>query len=165
MVQLKEKTVEELRKMASKKKIEGRSKMNKAQLVKALSKKKKMVGGALTDAEIEGLKQRDYESNPLYLCMDTELDNYSNIINIINSIVKLDDENLRIYYHKNNNSTIIYVLHRKISELTLNDDRLITTLPIIASKINIPRNPDSNSSRFRNDPPRGPRGPKWSTFY
>jgi hypothetical protein len=40
MVQLKEKTVEELRKMASKKKIEGRSKMNKAQLVRALSKMK-----------------------------------------------------------------------------------------------------------------------------
>lgn len=43
MVQLKEKTVEELRKMASKKKIEGRSKMNKAQLIRALSKIK---GGA-----------------------------------------------------------------------------------------------------------------------
>ncbi len=38
MVELKEKTVEELRKMASKKKIEGRSKMNKAQLVRALQK-------------------------------------------------------------------------------------------------------------------------------
>ncbi len=36
MVELKEKTVEELRKMTSKKKIEGRSKMNKAQLVRAL---------------------------------------------------------------------------------------------------------------------------------
>ena len=38
MVELKEKTVEELRKMASRKKIEGRSKMNKAQLVRALKK-------------------------------------------------------------------------------------------------------------------------------
>jgi hypothetical protein len=46
MVQLKEKTLEELKKMASKKKIEGRSKMNKAQLVRALSKSKKMRGGA-----------------------------------------------------------------------------------------------------------------------
>jgi hypothetical protein len=43
MVQLKEKTIEELRKMASKRKIEGRSKMNKSQLVRALSKIK---GGA-----------------------------------------------------------------------------------------------------------------------
>ncbi len=55
MVELKEKTVEELRKMASKKKIEGRSKMNKAQLVRALQKKssskkiirKKMKGGVV----------------------------------------------------------------------------------------------------------------------
>jgi hypothetical protein len=38
MVELKDKTVEELRKMASRKKIEGRSKMNKAQLVRALKK-------------------------------------------------------------------------------------------------------------------------------
>ena len=47
MVELKEKTVEELRKMASRKKIEGRSKMNKEELVKALKKKtstsKKMI--------------------------------------------------------------------------------------------------------------------------
>ncbi len=43
MVELNDKTVEELRKMASKKKIEGRSKMNKADLVRAL--KKKMKGG------------------------------------------------------------------------------------------------------------------------
>ncbi len=61
MVELKDKTVEELRKMASKKKIEGRSKMNKAELVRALKKKtstkktmkrRKMKGGALTDEEI-----------------------------------------------------------------------------------------------------------------
>ena len=48
MVEFKEKTIEELRKMASRKKIEGRSKMNKAQLVKALNKisySKKMKGG------------------------------------------------------------------------------------------------------------------------
>ncbi len=48
MVDLKDKTVEELRKMASKKKIEGRSKMNKAELVRALKKKtssRKMKGG------------------------------------------------------------------------------------------------------------------------
>ncbi len=65
MVELKEKTVEELRKMASRKKIEGRSKMNKAELVKALKKKtstKKTVkrrrirGGALTIEEINDLK-------------------------------------------------------------------------------------------------------------
>ncbi len=45
---LKDKTVEELRKMASRKKIEGRSKMNKAELVRALKKKtssRKMKGG------------------------------------------------------------------------------------------------------------------------
>ncbi len=47
MVDLKDKTVEELRKMASKKKIEGRSKMNKAELITALKKKtsKKIKGG------------------------------------------------------------------------------------------------------------------------
>ncbi len=48
MVDLKDRTVEELRKIASKKKIEGRSKMNKAELVRALKKKtssKKMKGG------------------------------------------------------------------------------------------------------------------------
>ncbi len=56
MTELKEKTVEELRKMASRKKVEGRSKMNKAELIKALKKvtsvKKKTVkkikGGAPT---------------------------------------------------------------------------------------------------------------------
>ncbi len=64
MVELKEKTVEELRKMASKKKIEGRSKMNKAQLVRALKKtssekktmkRRKMKGGALTEEQIQNL--------------------------------------------------------------------------------------------------------------
>jgi hypothetical protein len=68
MVELKEKTVEELRKMASRKKIEGRSKMNKSELVKALKKKtstkktikrRKMRGGALTIDEI-----RDVLSHP-----------------------------------------------------------------------------------------------------
>ncbi len=51
----KDKTVEELRKMASRKKIEGRSKMNKSQLIRALKKKTstktkriKMRGGAFT---------------------------------------------------------------------------------------------------------------------
>ena len=39
MTELKDKTVEELRKMASRKKIEGRSKMNKAELIRALKKK------------------------------------------------------------------------------------------------------------------------------
>ncbi len=61
MVELKEKTVEELRKMASKKKIEGRSKMNKAQLVRALKKtssgkktmkRRKMKGGMLDNEQI-----------------------------------------------------------------------------------------------------------------
>ncbi len=67
MVQLTEKSVEELRKMASKKKIKGRSKMNKAQLVRALSKKKKMIGGALTDDEINSLTTRDYTTHPLFI--------------------------------------------------------------------------------------------------
>ncbi len=69
MAQLKEKTLEELKKMASKKKIEGRSKMNKAQLIRALSKctskSKKMVGGALSDQEIQDLVNRNYVNNPL----------------------------------------------------------------------------------------------------
>ena len=64
MVELKDKTVEELRKMASKKKIEGRSKMNKAALVRALKNKsptkktmksRKMRGGALTEEEIQDI--------------------------------------------------------------------------------------------------------------
>ncbi len=77
MVDLKNKTVEELRKMASKKKIEGRSKMNKAELVKALKKKitkrKKMRGGYLTTSQLENLLrtpqsfllQRDTNSPPI----------------------------------------------------------------------------------------------------
>ncbi len=64
MVELKDKTVEELRKMASKKKIEGRSKMNKAELVRALKKKtlikktvkrRKMRGGYLTTSQLNNL--------------------------------------------------------------------------------------------------------------
>ncbi len=64
MVELKDKTVEELRKMASKKKIEGRSKMNKAELVRALKKKtstkktmkrRKMKGGYLTTDQLQDL--------------------------------------------------------------------------------------------------------------
>jgi hypothetical protein len=74
MVDLKDKTVEELRKMASRKKIEGRSKMNKAELVRALKKKsttkktmkrKKMRGGALTEEQIDMLVARNYQTNPL----------------------------------------------------------------------------------------------------
>lgn len=67
MVQLKEKTLEELKKMASKKKIEGRSKMNKAQLVRALSKSKKMTGGALTDEQINMLEHRNLSTTPMKL--------------------------------------------------------------------------------------------------
>ncbi len=67
MVQLTEKSVEELRKMASKKKIKGRSKMNKAQLVRALSKKKKMIGGRLNDNEINLLTTRNYTTHPLFI--------------------------------------------------------------------------------------------------
>lgn len=73
MVELKEKTVEELRKMASRKKIEGRSKMNKAQLVRALQKckttteKRKIKGGALSPEDLENLTTRNYTENPLYL--------------------------------------------------------------------------------------------------
>ena len=72
MVELKEKTVEELRKMASRKKIEGRSSMNKAQLVRALqkcttTKKRKMKGGALTPNDLDDLVRRNYTENPLYL--------------------------------------------------------------------------------------------------
>ncbi len=71
MVELKEKTVEELRKMASRKKIEGRSKMNKAQLVSALkkcttTKKRKMKGGRLSDDQLNMLATRNYQQNPLY---------------------------------------------------------------------------------------------------
>ncbi len=74
MVELKEKTVEELRKMASRKKIEGRSKMNKAELVRALKKKsttkktmkrRKMRGGALSQEQIDMLVARNYQTNPL----------------------------------------------------------------------------------------------------
>lgn len=75
MVELKEKTVEELRKMASRKKIEGRSKMNKAQLVRALkkpttTKKRKMKGGRLTPDIVQSLLTRDYNENPLYILLN-----------------------------------------------------------------------------------------------
>ena len=66
MVQLTEKSVEDLRKMASKKKIKGRSKMNKTQLIDALSKKKKMIGGGLTNDEIDLLTARNYRENRMY---------------------------------------------------------------------------------------------------
>ncbi len=74
MTELKEKTVEELRKMASRKKIEGRSKMNKTELVRALKKKsstkktmkrRKMRGGALTEEQIDMLVARNYKTNPM----------------------------------------------------------------------------------------------------
>lgn len=74
MVELKDKTVEELRKMASRKKIEGRSKMNKAELVRALKKKsttkktmkrRKMRGGDLTEEQIDMLVARNYITNPM----------------------------------------------------------------------------------------------------
>ncbi len=77
MVQLTEKSVEELRKMASKKKIEGRSKMNKAQLVRALSKKKKMIGGALTDNEINSLTTRDYTKHPLFIIITFGINHFN----------------------------------------------------------------------------------------
>ncbi len=76
MVELKEKTVEELRKMASRKKIEGRSKMNKAELIKALKKtssskktmkRRIMRGGALTEEQIQMLVNRDYTENPMFI--------------------------------------------------------------------------------------------------
>ncbi len=72
MVELKEKTVEELRKMASRKKIEGRSKMNKAQLVRALQKcttikKRKMKGGALTEVQVADIIQNPQNYRFKYL--------------------------------------------------------------------------------------------------
>ncbi len=76
MVELKDKTVEELRKMASRKKIEGRSKMNKSELIRALKKKnlikkkmkrRKMKGGALNNEQITELRTRDYVKNPMTL--------------------------------------------------------------------------------------------------
>ncbi len=76
MIELKKKTVQELRKIASRKKIEGRSEMNKAELVRALNKKKSttkktMKGGALTEHQINMLVERNYQRNPLNIDFGT----------------------------------------------------------------------------------------------
>ncbi len=83
MVQLEKKSLEELRKMASKKKIGGRSKMNKTQLVRALSNKKLMRGGFLDDAQITMLENRDFLNNPIGLVM---MDKFGHIIGTSNRI-------------------------------------------------------------------------------
>ncbi len=84
MLNLQNKTLEELQKIASKKKIVGRSKMNKNDLIKALStkktkstkkinkstkkisKKRKMIGGGLNHYEIEHLISRDCFTDPIW---------------------------------------------------------------------------------------------------
>ncbi len=59
---LKDKTYEELRKIASKKKIEGRSKMNKSQLIKSIKKNVKIMkgGDSNNENENENKKRKQY---------------------------------------------------------------------------------------------------------
>ena len=96
MVQLKEKTLEELKKMASKKKIEGRSKMNKAQLLRALSKSKKMRGGGLNNNEINTMISYEYPSRLPFILS-------------INGRVNLEREVIRVRRLINNNLQILVV--------------------------------------------------------
>ncbi len=119
MVELKEKTVEELRKMASKKKIEGRSKMNKAELIRALKKtssskkimkRRKMKGGALNEEQVQSLINRfrvlsgSYNPEPLYLVEVSHL-GYGRTMphseyNNSNTILRRSDEPIYITIRK-----------------------------------------------------------------
>ncbi len=81
---LKEKTYEELRKLASKKKIEGRSKMNKKELVKAILKKtsikrKIMKGGSMPFTSDIVEKIISGEIRPKYIIYDGEKEEILNI--------------------------------------------------------------------------------------
>ncbi len=140
MVQLKEKTLEELKKMASKKKISGRSKMNKAQLVRALSKytSKKMVGGDPENNEYERSQERLHKRflNSLRT-HKAEFNNISNaefrqVYNRLNSLVlppgatQVDNvlvEDLVNRNYKSNSESLNIVLHNgtehKISSVKL----------------------------------------------
>jgi hypothetical protein len=100
MVQLKEKTLEELKKMASKKKISGRSKMNKSQLIRALSKKKMVGGGSyniflcIHFGEIINLtyKQECFKVNELYELNDGRI--YMNCSSIVRNIRSPEQHNI-----------------------------------------------------------------------
>lgn len=123
MVELKEKTVKELRKIASKKKVEGRSKMNKADLVKALKKsikKRKMNGGGLTEDQIQMLLYRNYQENPMFL-RNRNKNGTLNPEEQIVQVVRGDGYNTNMIYvitDKDNNSESFCT----INHFTISDD-------------------------------------------
>ncbi len=130
----KDKTVEELRKMASRKKIVGRSKMDKAQLIRALKKKsltkrKKMKGGALTPftgniAEffnrelipyqilmLNKLEGRDFFSPVVYINPNRNNTSRLNISFILSNPAEVLNEDINIseYNIYNNNNTVRFM--------------------------------------------------------
>ncbi len=162
MVELKDKTVEELRKMASRKKIEGRSKMNKSELVRALKKKtstkktmkrKKMRGGALTPQQVESLLTRNYQTNPLiyfYISLVGSPAETGNITKItrseqmgveylntyVNGKLKIQDiYGLRLE-NFNGNEYLVYG-----SRGPSNPDYIPGTAPVQSSRVNAPNPP------------------------
>jgi hypothetical protein len=65
---LKEKSIKELKKLASKHEIKGRSLMKKNQLICALKKiNKKMIGGGLSEEQINKILSRDYNEDKSFI--------------------------------------------------------------------------------------------------
>ncbi len=135
MAQLKEKSLEELKKMASKKKIEGRSKMNKAQLVRALSKciSKKMIGGAiLSKDDIDNmiLHPEQYIIN-MYSSMDNgtngqlwDLRSIKKVRRLVGKryIYILDTRGQKHSFESTSNVTLNYDIQHKKFILHINSD-------------------------------------------
>ena len=120
MVELKEKTVEELRKMASKKKVEGRSKMNKTELVKALKKsikRRKMNGGALTEDQITMLLSRNYQENPMLFRRNNK-----------NGTLKSEEQILKVVRGRGHNTHMIGVITDKKNLFKRDRDHSLETI-------------------------------------
>ncbi len=119
-----EKTVEELRKMASKKKIEGRSKMNKAALVRALkksSKSKKMKGGEITRQQFDELQSRNLKLNPIYYFEDQDFNPTRSRQNLHGWIYEIKPDPITPY-NRIPSYTITYGNERKRVNISLDDN-------------------------------------------
>ncbi len=143
---LKEKTYEELRKIASKKKIEGRSKMNKEELVKAILKKskKKIIkpkngGGSLISRTLVHENENENENENLepvkfknYSQLPTELRQHISNFLPIQNFSKLKKINKSLY-KRNRNETIIFETIRNINDY----NRIMDILNLYNRKVNI----------------------------
>ncbi len=158
MVDLKNKTVEELRKMASKKKIEGRSKMNKAELVRALKKKtstkktmkrRKMKGGDLTDDELDMLLERNYQEFPMELHKSGQVlgvQNSNRTIFIISSTCgqNISNRSHNLYFNGNGNDLLVakstnepQIIHNDFRVLTVQDFKTLRNRNFYEEPLNI----------------------------